>query len=294
MKKANPQLFYQTLALVLISLCACTKQGTTPQNNPGSSSLQELILVDQPYGSHPRQVFDIYLPANRDTSTPIILMIHGGGWQTGRKEDLNGYVNILRLKWKNVAIVNMNYRYASFANKTHHPEMMADIQRAVDTVTARLNNYKISSKMAITGASAGSQLAMIYAYKINSKIKCVGNIFGPSIINDWNWYNSTNYIQGTYTGDVLSEYVGRTWDTTAYKAVSPYWNVSSSTQPTISFHGNLDPVVPVYHSQWLHSRLRSFGVTSEYYEYVAFHSFDNTQSDDVLTKMIAFFKTHLK
>lgn len=276
------------------ALISCTKQGAAPDNSSGSSSLKE-EKIKVFYGADTtRQVYDIYLPANRDTSTPVVLMIHGGGWQTGSKADLEHYVNIMRAKWKNVAIVNMNYRYASFSKQIHHPQMMEDIQRVYDDVQAKLNTYKISSKMAITGASAGSQLAMIYAYKHNNKIKCVGNIFGPSIISDWSWYNSTNIVQGKYTGDVLSEYVGRTWDTTAYKAVSPYWNVSSSTQPTISFHGNLDPVVPVYHSQWLHGKLRTLGVPSEYHEYIAFHSFDNTQSDDVLSKMIAFFKIHLK
>jgi acetyl esterase/lipase len=277
-----------------LALVSCTKQKVAPDNSTGSSSLRE-EKIKVFYGADTtRQVYDIYLPANRDTSTPIVLMIHGGGWQTGNKADLEGYVNIMRAKWKNVAIVNMNYRYASFAKQVHHQQIMDDIQRVFDDVQAKVNTYKISSKIAIAGASAGSQLAMIYAYRHNNKIKCIGNIFGPSIISDWSWYNSPSIIPGIFTGDVLSEYVGRTWDTTAYKAVSPYWNISSSSQPTISFHGNLDPVVPVYHSQWLHGKLRNLGVPSEYHEYIAFHGFDNTQSDDVITKMIAFFKIHLK
>lgn len=280
--------------LVFFFLSSCPKQAGTPDNSTGLSSLRDTSLLNQPYGSHVRQVYDIHLPANRDTSTPILLMIHGGAWKAGQKEDLDGYVNIFRQKWKNLAIVNINYRYASFANKIHHTEMMGDIQKAVDTVLAQLNKFKISSRMMITGASAGGQLAMIYAYKYNTKIKCVGNIFGPSVMNDWSWYNSTNPLIGGFTGDFLAEYVGKAWDTAAYKAVSPFWNVTSNSQPTIIFHGNLDPIVPVYQSQWLHGKLRNLGVPVEYHEYIAFHSFDNTQSDDVINKMIAFFKIHLK
>lgn len=280
--------------LVFLFLSSCTKEAVTPDNSTGLSSLRDTSLLNQPYGSNPRQVYDIHLPANRDTSTPILLMIHGGAWKAGQKEDLNGYVNIFRQKWKNLAIVNINYRYASFANKIHHTEMMGDIQKVVDTVLAQLNKFKISSKMMITGASAGGQLAMIYAYKYNTKIKCVGNIFGPSVMNDWSWYNSSNPLIGGFTGDFLAEYVGKAWDTTAYKAVSPFWNVNVNSQPTIIFHGNLDPIVPVYQSQWLHGKLRNLGVPVEYHEYIAFHSFDNSQSDDVINKMIAFFKVHLK
>ena len=150
--------------------------------------------------------------------------------------------------------------------------------------------------MGIMGASAGGQLAMIYAHKYNNSknIKCVGNIFGPSIINDWTWYNSVNLWLGAYTGDILTEYVGQSWDAVAYKEVSPYWNVNSTSQPTIIFHGNLDPIVPVYQSQRMNGKLNTLGVPNQYYEYIAFHSFDDTQSDDVLTKLVAFFKVYLK
>ena len=171
---------------------------------------------------------------------------------------------------------------------------MDDIDAALNHVTTNTQKYNISNKMGVMGASAGGQLAMIYAFKYNDDIKCVGNIFGPSIINDWSWYNSTNLWLGAYTGNILAEYVGQSWDTIAYKAVSPYWNITSSSQPTIIFHGNLDPVVPVYQSQWMHGKLNSLGVPNQYHEYVAFHSFDNTQSDDVVNKLVAFFKLYLQ
>jgi acetyl esterase/lipase len=221
-------------------------------------------------------------------------MIHGGAWKAGQKEELNAYLNMLKAKCPGVALVNMNYRLASNSNNIHHNEILADISTAVNHVIENRKKYQVADKMGVVGVSAGAQLAMIYAFKYNTKIKCVGSIFGPTIINDWNWYNSNNPLLGGYVGDVLAEYVGKPWDTTAYKAVSPFWNVSSSTQPTIIFHGNLDPIVPVYQSQWLRSKLNTLGVPNQYHEYVAFHSFDDTQSDDVLTKLAAFFKTYLK
>ena len=137
---------------------------------------------------------------------------------------------------------------------------------------------------------------MIYAYKYNTNktIKCVGSLFGPTIINDWEWYNSNNIFLGSNIGVVLTEYVGQTWDETIYKSVSPYWNITSSSQPTILFHGNLDPIVPVYQSQWMNAKLNTLNVPHEYHEYIAFHGFDGTQSQNVTTKLVAFFKVHLK
>lgn len=282
------------LTLFVAGFLSCTEESSVPDNNNGTSALSDTTLVNVEYGSHARQVYDIYLPANRDANTPVILMIHGGAWKAGQKEDFNSYLNLIKSKWSNVAIVNMNYRLASNANDIHHDEIMADINSALNHVIANKASYHIADNVGIMGASAGGQLAMIYAYKYGSNIKCVGNIFGPSIISDWSWYNSTNLWLGAYMGDILTEYVGQSWDTIAYKAVSPYWNVSSESQPIIMFHGNLDPIVPVYQSRWMHGKLNTLGVTNEYYEYIAFHSFDNNQSDDVINKLVAFFKTHIE
>lgn len=281
--------------LLVLVFFSCTKEQDEDIDNPdGTSNLSDTTLIDVPYGGHTKQVYDIYLPAKRDTATPVVLMVHGGAWKAGQKEDFNNYLNRIKTKWEDVAIVNMNYRLASNDDNIHHNEIMADISAVVSDLITKTDNYQISSKIGVIGASAGGQLAMIYAYKYDPNIKCIGNIFGPSIINDWSWYNSNNPWLGGYTGDILTEYVGQPWDTTAYKAVSPYWNISSTSQPTIIFHGSLDPVVPVYQSQWMHAKLNSLGVANEYHEYVAFHSFDNNQSDEVITKLVVFFKQHIE
>nr|MBS0036953.1 alpha/beta hydrolase [Saprospiraceae bacterium] len=281
--------------LLLLVFFSCNKEQDEDINNPdGTSNLSDTTLLDVPYGGHLKQVYDIYLPAKRNTTTPVVLMIHGGAWKAGQKEDFNIYLNRIKTKWEDAALVNMNYRLANNADNIHHNEIMADISAVVSDLISKMNDYQISSKIGVIGASAGGQLAMIYAYKYDPNIKCIGNIFGPSIINDWSWYNSQNPWLGGYTGDILTEYVGQPWDTTAYKAVSPYWNITSTSQPTIIFHGSLDPIVPVYQSQWMHGKLNSLGVVNEYHEYLAFHSFDNNQSNEVITKLVRFFKEHIK
>lgn len=300
MKKINMTIYNKFnlffLLVLSIILVSCEGESIVPdnRNTTPTEELKDTILTNIAYGTHPRNVYDIHLPAKRDSNTPVILLIHGGSWKAGQKEDFNYYIQLIKQQWKDVAIVNMNYRYVSNANNIHHSELMADIDLAVNQISVNATKYHISSNIGVVGASAGAHLAMIYAYKYNSNIKCVGDIFGPTIFNDWDWYNAFSLATNTKTGDVLAEYVGQPWDTTAYKAVSPYWNLSSSTQPTIIFHGSLDPIVPVYHSQWLHSKLKGLNVPTEYHEYFAFHGFDINQTNDVLTKLIAFFKIHLK
>lgn len=284
-----------------LTICCCMmilyfgscKKDSNQGGIVNTPTLPDTTILNVSYGTHQRQAYDIYLPQNRDTTTPLIVMIHGGAWKAGQKEDLNSYFNLIKSKWPQTAIVNMNYRLASNTENIHHNQIIDDINSLINHLKDKKQFYGVSSKIGMMGASAGGQLAMIYAYKYNSSIKCVGNIFGPGIINDWSWYNSTNLWLGGYTGNILAEYVGQPWDSLAYKAVSPYWQVKSTSAPTIIFHGNLDPIVPVYQSQWLNGKLNTLGVSHQYHEYIAFHSFDNTQSDDVMNKLVAFFKTYL-
>lgn len=289
-----------TLKLVIILLVfagfsSCIKKPVTPNNSSGNGT-NDTIIAEVSYGSDSKQVYDLYLPENRDSTTPVIVMIHGGAWYGGQKEEMNSVVNKLRNKWPAAAIVNMNYRLASNANNIHHDEMMEDIQSVIGDIILHKDDYQVSTNMGIMGGSAGGQLSMIYAYNYNdfNNIKCVGNFFWPSIISDWDWYNSKNIWLGGNVGEILAEYVGQTWDTAVYDGVSPYWMVNANSQPTIIFHGTLDPIVPLYQSQWMRGRLNALGVTNEYYEYVAFHGLDDNQMNDALNKLVPFFKTYLE
>jgi acetyl esterase/lipase len=291
------------ILLILSAVCicfwasSCTKKptGTGGTNtNAGTSNLTDTIIKNVSYGTDSFQKMDIHLPAKRDGNTRLIVMVHGGAWSAGDKAEFGYYINLIKAEWPTVAIANMNYRLASNKNSIHHPEIMNDIKQAFAHLQNNKGTYVFSDSVAIVGASAGAQLATIYAYNYNdlNNIKCVGDIFGPVIINDWNWYNSFNPWLGKNIKDILTEYVGTTWDSTAYKAVSPYHQAKSTSQPTIIFHGSLDPIVPVYQSQRFKGQLNKMNVKNEYHEYIAFHSFDNTQSSDVIKKMVAFFKTN--
>lgn len=291
-KRMKKILFLCMLPFLLVQ---CKKDNSPKLVNTSGSNLVDTVLLDVSYGNHSRNTMDIHLPAKRDTSTPILLFLHGGAWKAGDKSELNEFVNSLKKEWPGLAIANMNYRLASNDSNIHHPQMMEDIKNAIGFLLNQQQEYQISTKMAISGGSAGGQLAMIYAYAYNdyNNIKCVANIFGPSLIRDWEWYNSTNIWLGGKVGDILAEYVGQKWDSTAYAQVSPLQRITSSTPPTIIFHGNLDPIVPIYQSRRLNTELAQKGVAKEFHEYIAFHGFDANQRTDVTKKMVAFFKKYL-
>lgn len=277
---------------------SCTKNETSTNGAGASvSPAGERSILDTAYGAAAAQKMDIYLPAGRSSATKLIVLIHGGGWETGSKEDLNAYKNILRSLWPEAAIANINYRLASNANNVHYPEIMNDVNSAVNFLISNKNNFVVSDTVLMLGASAGAQLAMLYTYGYNNNnyVRAVADFYGPAVLNDWEWYNSFNIWVGKAVKDVLTQYNNAPWDTTLYKSNSPYSRATAGSKPTIIFHGTLDLVVPLYQSQWLHGQLDKLGVKNEYYEYLLDgHGFNSTNTMDALTKTVAFFKKNLK
>src|SRR5437764_15369465 len=72
------------------------------------------VLRDLAYGPHERNKLDLYVPANADKALPLVVYVHGGGWEAGAKDDPT--VNIaLPLLGKGYAVAAVNYRLSQHA-----------------------------------------------------------------------------------------------------------------------------------------------------------------------------------
>lgn len=63
---------------------ACLKEPSGLPKPPEPDNLTDTVLLKVSYGEEARQVYDIHLPAKRDSATPVIVMVHGkrGGRKT--------------------------------------------------------------------------------------------------------------------------------------------------------------------------------------------------------------------
>ena len=262
----------------------------------GSTPLAERIIMDTAFGADSQQKMDIYLPAGRTTATKVIVLIHGGAWEAGDKVDMNYYKNLLRAKWPEAAIANINYRLASNANNIHHTQIMNDITTAVNMMVNNKSSFVVSDTLTMVGASAGAHLAMLYTYAHNTNgyVRAVADFFGPAKLSDWSWYNTFNIFLGKSISDILKQYNGSPWDVPLYDSNSPQLVATAQTKPTIIFHGTIDVIVPLYQSQQLRARLNTLGVPNEYYEYLDGHGFNNSNTDDAMNKTVTFLKAHLR
>jgi acetyl esterase/lipase len=117
------------------------------------------VNVDVPYGLDDAQKYDVYLPASR-TSAPIIVMIHGGQWMGGDKEDADvatakaGY-------WvaKGYLFISLNYRLLP---KKDPLIQAADVALAIANIQKNAVNWGADkNKIVLMGVGAGGHLAAL-------------------------------------------------------------------------------------------------------------------------------------
>lgn len=225
------------------------------------NSHQAYTLKDVSYGQDTAQRMDIYLPANRSVdSTKSIILIHGGGWTNGSKNDFLTYIDSFHRRMPDYAIFNINYRLVDGINL--FPTQENDVKAAMDFIIARTRQYGISKdKLVLLGVSAGGHLALLQAYKYKQPgIKAVIDFFGPTDLTAMYqkpWHPYVPMVLQMITGTSPRE------NAKLYRESSPLNYVSRHAAPTLIFHGSADQIVNVSQSKALRQQLEKWGVPNE-------------------------------
>ena len=271
--KKLPFIFYFFLFLVTNS-CSENDEGGS-QDMP----LEAETLLNVSYGPNPQQVYDLYLPSGRNaTDTKIIMLIHGGGWTEGDKNDMNGTVALLQSLYPEYAIANVNYVLAD-ADHYAFPNQFLDIQAIVNKITSEHQGLHIKPEFGMIGVSAGAHIAMMYDYQydVQDQVKFVANIVGPSDFNDP--FYDENFDIPTLI-QILADPDFYPNGTDILTELSPVSHVSTASSPTCMFYGNDDPLVPESNGTTLESKLNQFGVENTLRIYQGGHG-DNWSFEDV-------------
>lgn len=146
-------LLVSTLVLGVLS-----PPGVAQQAKPPAPSKLPPTVADLHYGPHERQVLDFW-KAKSDKPTPLVLYIHGGGWQRGDKSGLGAAV-VRQYLDAGIAVAAINYRYVSqgAALKIEPPVKapLGDAARALQTIRSMAAEWNLDKKrIGATGGSAG-------------------------------------------------------------------------------------------------------------------------------------------
>jgi acetyl esterase/lipase len=145
------------LLVALFVFAPLTAQG---QRNRQAPARPQPTVADYSYGQEsPRQVFDFW-QARSDQPTPLVLLIHGGGWMNGDKSGFGASVIQPYLE-AGISVAAINYRFIPQAMEQNvRPPVKAcldDAARALQTLRSKSGEWKIDpTRVAATGSSAGA------------------------------------------------------------------------------------------------------------------------------------------
>ncbi|WP_225036238.1 alpha/beta hydrolase [Winogradskyella sp. SM1960] len=283
-------IFISIFFLSISTYLSCSSDQTDDGNIAPTNTNASYEELNVSYGDDSDQVFDLYLPANRTMDTKTIILVHGGGWTSGDKADMNEIKDFIKDQLPNYAVVNINYRLAD-ADNPPYPMQINDITSVVNHLKANQSDYTISNDLGFIGTSAGAHLSLLYSYAFDSdsNVDMVASIVGPTNFTDPAYLNNTDPLLQI----LLSSY-GIDASTSFLEEVSPYHRATLTSPPTILFYGGQDPLIPTTQGTAMRDQLEDLGVTHQFTLYpTEGHGWDGLNLLDTTIKLQTFIETHL-
>jgi acetyl esterase/lipase len=215
---------------------------------------QSSLVYAAPEGEPLR--LDLYRSASLLSPAPAVIVIHGGSWQSGERNqlaDLNRH-----LASRGYVVAAIGYRLAP---RWPFPAARDDVRAAVAFLQAHASELGLDpQRMVLLGRSAGGQLALLVAYTAGDPaIRGAIAFYAPSDLR-YSYEHPGNPLVLDSRG-VLTAYLGGSPEQRpeAYAAASPLNFVGAGTPPTLLIHGGRDELVRPIHSERLAARLAQAG-----------------------------------
>lgn len=254
------------------------------------------------YGDHERQILDFW-KAESAKPTPLVFVIHGGGWQGGDKDRITRFVRVEELLSDGISVAAINYRYVPQAHaagvKPPVSWPLKDAARALQFVRSKSADWNIDkTRVAATGGSAGACSSLWLAFhddmadpnsndpiaRESTRLTCAAvngaqTTLDPKEMKEW----TPNSRYGSHAFGIFKEVNGKlTHDFDAFLAkreeilpwiaeYSPYALVTADDPPIyLSFNASpalgkdeKDPTHTANFGVKLQEKLRSVGVECE-------------------------------
>jgi acetyl esterase/lipase len=200
----------------------------------------------------------LFAPNAPGHSAPVVLQVHGGGWQHGsRIVSLTQSTTASDLVGAGFVVASIDYRLAP-ANPW--PDQIIDTKCAVRFLRAHAADLGINpDEIAALGTSAGGQLVSLLGttgasdqwdvggyLDQSSHVEAVVDEFGPADLTATDWPRGTSRMIRTVFGV----------DDATLSAASPVTSVTADDPPFLILQGTDDQVVPPGQSGALAERLR--------------------------------------
>ncbi|MGQ0620003.1 MAG: alpha/beta hydrolase [Panacagrimonas sp.] len=198
---------------------------------------------------------DVYVPEGAGP-WPGVLVIHGGGWYTGDREQVEGIAE--RLARRGFVAVNTTYR---FAPRYRFPAQLEDVQQAMRWMQAHGGEYRMRpERFGVFGYSAGAHLAALLG-TLSPGDALAGGPRPVAVVAGGTPSDLTKFSGGTMVPDLLGTTLQK--DRAAYERASPVTWITPGDPPFFIYHGGADVLVSVDHAEDLKTALDKAGVPAE-------------------------------
>jgi acetyl esterase/lipase len=265
---------------------------------PLAGRADDKTFKDLAYGPSDANKLDLYLPEKADAPTPLIVWVHGGGWQQGDKKGGPA----LPFVAKGYAVASINYRLSKEAT---YPAQIEDCKAAVRYLRANAKKYNLDpDRFGAWGGSAGGHLVALLGtagdvkelegkgdnLDVSSRVQAVCDWFGPTDLAQMGGsHDKPDSPEAKLIGGPLQDNKDKV------AKANPIIYVTKTAAPFLIMHGDQDKTVPPSQSDLLNEALKKAGVETSY-EVVkgAGHGGEKFNTPESLKLVEDFFDKHLK
>jgi len=295
------------ILLVLIAGMAAAQQG---RNALTPSDVEVMRDIEYGKGGDTPLMLDIVRPKTQPRDPmPVVVFIHGGGWQKGDKQSALG--RLIPLVQKGYFGATINYRLTDIAP---FPAQIEDCKCAIRWVRAHAKEYNLDADhIGVWGGSAGGHLVALLGTSggakslegkggwqdQSSKVQAVADYFGPTDFAYWleeakKKGITMEQLEAQHAGGAITKLLGGKFSEKmdVAKQASPVTYIDKNDTPIFIGHGEKDQLVPLSQSQVFYDALTKAGVQATLHVVKgAGHGFRDPETD----KMVAdFFDKHLR
>jgi len=259
------------------------------------------------------QKLDLYLPDEGDGPFPVIVNIHGGGFEIGDKRDIH-LMSMLRGLERGYAVASANYR---LSGEAIFPAGLQDVKAAIRWLRTNSEQYQLDgARIVAWGGSAGGNLAAMIcltAGVAELEDLSLGNGEVPCNVQAAvDWFGPTDFLKmdeqhlesglglaiNSEADSPESRYLGAkiTEIPETVRRANPMTYIHADMPPILIQHGRLDPLVPVQQSEIFARKLEQI-VGPDRFEFdileEAGHGDPQFETEENLNRVFRFIDRHL-
>lgn len=254
------------MTILLLLIAAVSAYAEFPTDNWQQSNGKVEVIQPVVYGTGSGRSLSLalFLPKNQEGPFPVVLFLHGGGWQGGSAIQFSRQAMILAEAGYICACVE--YR---FSDEAPFPAQIEDVKCAVRFLRAHAKQYNVDKgRIAVAGGSSGGHLALLAASSggVDEFEGSGGWSDQSSDVQAAGGFNPVVQLIHKNKGGPL-KLIGADYyaHPEAYRTAEPGTYLDPADPPVILLHGTADSKVAYGESVYYVSKLRSLGITAELY-----------------------------